>query len=99
MGVSRDLICNYSYEFLAAWIAYNARCKSGAVPLAYRYSALQVGKREITSAIAAILCPQEREQGRVLRDRHNLPVTKSPAVRREIKTEYLNLCNIWFAHD
>src|ERR1044072_3252015 len=51
----------------------------------HRRAALQIWQREVGLAIAAVVGPEEREEGRVLHYRHELAIAPGPAFRREVE--------------
>ena len=64
----------------------------------HRYPALQVRQGEGVDAVAAIGRAEDREQGVVLRDRHQLAVAPRPALRREVEAETADLADIGGSH-
>src|SRR4051812_10485418 len=56
---------------------------------------LQIGQGKGCSAVAAVVCAEEREQCRILTDRKKLAIAKCPTPRREVAGEYANLSKEW----
>jgi hypothetical protein len=73
--------------------------RSAALALVHRGGALEVRQREVALAVAAVVRPQKREQGGVLRDRHKLPVALRPTRGREIEAEDTDLGDKRICHD
>ncbi len=82
----RDFLNVERVSLLAAHLAKNQ-------PVAHvsGNAALKVGKAERPHAIAAIGRAEEREQGLVLIDGHQLPVAERPGLRREVEADELDL--------
>src|SRR5205807_904003 len=72
---------------LAAGLAEQTLGEAGSLALLHRRAALQVGQRERAPAVAAIGGAEEREQRRVLRDRHQLSGAQGPTLGREREGE------------
>jgi prolyl-tRNA editing enzyme YbaK/EbsC (Cys-tRNA(Pro) deacylase) len=70
----------------------------GTLARMHRRSALEIGKREVALAVTAVRRAEEREEGRVLGERHELPVAPRPALRREVEREDPDLSDEWVGH-
>jgi hypothetical protein len=66
--------------------------------LMYRGATPEIREPECGPAISTVSCPEERKQRRILRDRQQLSIAKSPSTRREVEAKHLNLSNKRF-HD
>src|ERR1700751_4861133 len=97
MGVRRNLRDVERNRFLAGFLTLEVLVP-GESAVMYRDPALQVGQREGGRPVAAIHRAEQREQGRVLRDRQELPVTERPIARRKAEAERLDLSEERFRH-
>lgn len=64
----------------------------------HRKTALQIGQREVGQAVTAVGGSEQREQGRVLRQRQELTIAKRPSLGREVKTNDADFCDKWICH-
>src|ERR1051326_6330820 len=83
------------YRIRSAILAEIVERKPGALTGMHRRAALQVRQRKGGPTITAIGGAQQRKQGRVLRDGHQLPGAKGPTLGGEVKREDANLSNKW----
>src|SRR4051794_30446360 len=90
MRMQRHLALNQCHTFYATLFSQVAQGKPLALARLHRGAALQVGECERALAIAAIGGAEQREQRRVLRDRHELTVAEGPASRRKVEWEDTN---------
>jgi hypothetical protein len=92
--VRRDLALEQRHRLLAAGLAEVVQAQPGPWPGASA-RALQVGKREVRLAVAAVGGAEQREQRGVLRERQELAVAERPALRREVEREDADLGDEW----
>src|ERR1041385_3567236 len=72
--------------------------QAGSLARVHRRIALHVGQREIRFAIAAVSRAQQREEGRVLREGQNLPITEGPPFGRKVERKDSDFSYEWI-HD
>ena len=93
-----DLACLEGMGLVAGGFADDARRKAGPVALADRNSTPQVRQGERRHAVATEFGSEQREQGLVLGDRHELSIAWRPASRRIAEGEDLDLAKEWSRH-
>src|SRR5438034_3622694 len=86
-------------RFRSASLAEIVERKPGALTGMHRRAALKVRQRKGGPAITAIGGAQQRKQGRVLRDGHQLPAAKRPTLGGEVERENANLSDKWVCHN
>src|SRR5208282_1280665 len=64
----------------------------------HRRRALQIGEGKIALSVPAVSGAEQREEGGVLTDRHELPVAKRPTGGREVEREDSNFSHEWVRH-
>src|SRR5271163_3176130 len=81
------------YGFLAAGFADRIVGEPRTLAEPDRRPATQIGQRERSLAVTAVIRADQRKQRGVLRDRHYLPLTQRPALRGKITAENADLCD------
>src|SRR5215218_4404199 len=75
-----------------------AGCAEGIAAEADRNASAQVRQREVRLPVAAVHRAEQREQRLILVNGQELAVALRPALRRKIKSKYLNLAHERRAH-
>ena len=91
MVVHRSLGMRLGATLLADTVAG----KPGSGPVVHRKATPEVWQTEGDLTITAVGSPEDREKGRVRRDRQQLPFTKRPAPRRKVAREHHDLTDKW----
>jgi hypothetical protein len=94
----RHLGFQQSHELRAPGFTQVMQGKTLALAWMHGGVALHIGQREGALAIAAVGGTKQREEGGVLRNRQDLPVTKRPAFGRELERKYSDFSYEWIGH-
>src|SRR5207244_184191 len=83
------------YTLGPAHLAQIAQAQSLPLTRLHGRISLHVGESKSRLAISSVGRPQQREQCGVLGNRHQLPITKSPALGRKVKREDSDFSYEW----
>jgi hypothetical protein len=87
-----------SEGIFAAGFADHQRGQAGAIPKSNRRLRLEIGQGKVALAVASKVCAEQREQGGILRNGHELPAAGRPSLGREGETYHPDFPEILIGH-